>query len=145
MLDWLLNVGTGFVGWVMFLRIVLGGFFAVWMIVAIHRLYVSLRNQDGLWKLHTKWLVFKSLVLFVYLFAILSAFGPGAPPQELPSDTGIMEYVDKAPDMKTPAEIQKEAEAKVNPFLKKQREGFKAEQEEADAYLEKLREKHQNQ
>ncbi len=145
MLDWLLNIGTGLVGWVMFLKILIYILLGVWVLIAVYRLYVSLRDEDGLWKSYTKWLAFKSFVLAAFLFATLSAFGPGTPPQELPSDIGVMEYVDKAPDMKTPAEIQKEAEAKVDPLLKKQDEGFKAEQEEADAYLDEIKKKYQNQ
>jgi len=145
MLDWLLNIGTGLVGWVMFFKVVIYILLGVWVLLAVLGLYKSLRDEDGLWKSYSKWLVFKSFVLAVFLFATLSAFGPGTPPQELPSDIGVIEYVDKAPDMKTPAEIQKEAENKVDPFLKRQDESFKTEQEEADAYLENLRKKHQNQ
>ncbi len=145
MLNWLLNIGTGLVGWIMFVKVIIYVLLCVWVVIAVYGLYVSIRDDDGLWKSHAKWLAFRSFVLAAFLFATLSAFGPGTPPRELPSEIGIMEYVDKAPDMKTEAEIKKEAADKVDPFLKKQDEGFKTEQEEADAYLEKIRKKYQNQ
>lgn len=145
MLSWLLNIGTGLVGWIMFAKVIIYVLLGMWVAIAIFVLYVSIRDDDELWESHAKWLAFKLFVLAAFLFATLSAFGPGTPPRELPSGTGIMEYVDKAPDMKTEAEIKKEAADKVDPFLKRQNEGFEAEQEEADAYLENLRKKHQNQ
>ena len=145
MLDWLMNFSTGLVGWTMFLLTVLGAVLGLWLVLEVVKLIRSVNEDNGKWRLHAGRAVLKSFLFAIYLFATLSAFGPGTPPQELPSDIGVMEYVDKAPDMKTPAEIQTEAEAKVDPFLKKQDEGFKAEQEEADAYLENLRKKHQNQ
>ncbi len=145
MLDWLINFGTGLPAWTMLVLTVGGLILAVWVIIAAIRLKVSLDKKDGQWKSLTKWLVFKAFVFAVFIFAFFTAFGPGKPPQELPSDIGVMKYVDKAPDMKTSAEIDAEAAAKVDLFLKKQSEGFKAEQEEADAYLDNIRKKHQNQ
>lgn len=145
MLDWLLNFGTGLPAWTNFFAVVIATAWAVWLIKDLWKIGVSVTEGDDKWKPIVKPAVIKGFLFAVMLYAALVAFGPGTPPQELPSDIGVMEYVDKAPDMKTPAEIQKEAEAKVNPFLKKQREGFKAEQEEADAYLENLRKKYQNQ
>ncbi len=145
MLDWLFNFGTGVPAWTMFIVVIIGMMIGAWVVMGFTNLVLSIKEDDGLWKSHRNKLVLKALVFVIFIFTFTNAFGPGTPPQELPSDIGVMEYVDKAPDMKTPVEIQKEAEAKVDPFLKKQDEGFKAEQEEADAYLEKIRKKHQNQ
>jgi len=145
MINWLLNIGTGLVGWVMFAKTIIALLLSVWVFIAIIAFYVSVRDGDGLWKSHVKWLAFKTFIMCAFMFATLSAFGPGTPPKELPSATGIMEYVDKASDMKSPAAIEKEAADNIDPLLKKQDEGFKAEQEEADTYLENLRKKHQNQ
>ena len=145
MLDWLLNFGTGLPAWTMFMLTTSGVILFIWAVASALKLSRSLSKKDGQWRLHTKWLAFKTFVFVVFLFAFGVAFGPGIPPQELPSDIGIMEYVDKAPDMKTQTEIDEEAAAKVDPFLKKQDEGFKAEQKEADAYLKEIRKKHQNQ
>ncbi len=145
MLNWLLNTSTGLVGWVVFLKGIIYVILCVWVVIAVYGLYASIKEADGLWKSYTKWLAFKVFILAAFLFATLSAFGPGTPPRELPSEIGVMEYVDKAPDMKSPDEIAAESEAKVDPLLKKQDEGFEEEQKEADAYLENLRKKHQNQ
>lgn len=144
MLEWLMNFGTGLPAWTMFFVTAICIACVVWFMLAVWRMLPVISDGTDKWKVHLKGVIVKGVFLALVLFTALAAFGPGTPSQELPSDIGAMEYVDKAPDMKTQAEIDAEAEAKVSRFLKEQDKGFKAYQEEADAYLDNVRKKYQN-
>lgn len=140
MIAWITNFGTGLPAWIDFAVLGLAILLGVWAVLAIIEL---VRDQDN-WKLRLKPVIFRTLVLIIYCLAFFSAFGPGTPAPVLDSDIGIMELVDKAPPQKPIEQINKEAYEKKDEFLKKQDQGFEEEQAEADAYLENLRKKHQD-
>ena len=144
-MNWLMNHGTGTIAWLNLLSVLVVIGFAAWLAKDLYSVIMSVNKEDGKWKPMVKPAIVKALVLTVVVFGIYAAMGPGTPPMEIQSDIGVMEYVDKAPDMKTQEQIDREAEARKDPFLKKQDQGFQAEKEEADAILDEARKRHQNQ
>jgi hypothetical protein len=141
MMDWLSNFGAGAPAWVEFAISAVAVLLGIWMLLAL----VALFRDPNNWKLRWKPIVFRSVILAVFCWAFFVAFGPGAPAPPMNSDIGIMEVVDKAPPEKSLEQIEKDSYEKKSEFLKKQDQGFKEEQEEADAYLDKARKRHQNQ
>jgi hypothetical protein len=140
MLEWLLNFGTGVPAWVDFAAIGIVVLLGAWVTFAV----ISLLQDKDNWKLRWKPIAFRSVILIIYSLFAFAAFGPGTPAPVLDSDIGVMELVDEAPPQKSIEQINEDAYESKDEFLKKQDQGFEEEQAEADAYLENLRNKHQN-
>jgi len=134
----LLNFGMGIPAWINLLVILVAVALAVWIGYAIYALILDPNN----WKLRVKPIVFRVLILAVFLWATLTAFGPGTPAPPMPSDIGAMKLIEKAPDEKSLSEIQKEAAEKRDEFLKAQDRGFQKEKEEADKYIDEALKKY---
>ena len=141
MVEWLLNFGAGAPAWVEFAIAGIAVLLGVWALLAL----VALIKDPDNWKLRWKPFVFRIILLIIFCWAFFAAFGPGTPAPPMNSDIGVMEVVDKAPDQKSPEQIEKESYEKKDKFLKRQDQSFEEGQAEADAYLDKVRKKHQSQ
>jgi hypothetical protein len=144
MIEWLLNFGTGIPAWTSFVIAIIVGGVGVLTLYSWYK-FVMAAVEKQPWRALLTRAIIRSVVFAAVIYFAFVAFGPGQPAPPMDSGEGARELIEKAPPEKSKEQIDKEAYDKQPEVLKKQDQGFAEEKEEADAYLDELRKRHENQ